>query len=299
MAKMSFSSDNKAAAQDNFPKLKLDQDESARIAIFEEPEVEFVHNLRTPKIVNGEVQYTTSKDGQRAMDFAFVSNPICLGDFNVLQERGIDPKNCPLCKAVQDAPDMFAQPKRRFAMHVFQYTTNGTSKPTKAFQGSVKIWAFTDQKFGEIADLRDEIPSGSLGDIDVVLGPCENKLFQKYKIISSPLVKWKESEATKGQFQEIIEENKAKDIRNFIGRVMKKEWMADEIVKVKKGWQQANGQNGETANDGLALAEPNLDAGLQNILNDTPEEAPKQNTPTQENKKDSGPVDFDDLLNSL
>lgn len=293
MPKMSFNSDNKSSGQDNFPKLKLDQDESARIAIFEEPEVEFVHNLRTPKIVNGEVQYKVAQDGSRQMDFAFVSNPICLGDFNTLEERGIDPKNCPLCKAVQDAPDMFQAPKRRFAMHVFQYTTNGTSKATKAFQGSVKILAFTDQRFNEIADLREEIESGNLSDIDVILGPCENKLFQKYKIIASPMVKWKETEATRAQFQEIIQDNRAKDIRNFIGRPMKKDWMADEIVKVKKGWQQANGQQGETANDGLASAEKDLDAGLGNLLNTN--ESKKTEAPVNSNKNEE-PVDFDKLL---
>lgn len=296
MPKMPFSSDNKSAGQDNFPKLKLDQDESARIAIFEEPEVEFVHNLRTPKIVNGEVQYKVAQDGARQMDFAFVSNPICLGDFNVLQERGIDPNNCPLCKAVQEAPDMFQAPKRRFAMHVFQYTTNGTSKPTKAFQGSVKIWAFTDQKFNEIADLRDEVESGKLTDIDVILGPCENKLFQKYKIIASPMVKWKESEATRASFQEIIEENRAKDIRNFIGRVMRKDWMPDEVAKVKKGWKQANGQQGETANDGLAGAEKDLDAGLGSLVNELDQPATQVETSP---KRNDAPVDFDALLKDI
>lgn len=297
MAKMSFSAANKASDQENFPKLKLDQDETARIAIYDEPEVGFVHNLRAPKIVNGEVQYkiVETKNGpDRQMEFDFVGNPICLGDFNVLQERGIDPKNCPACKAAQEAPDMFQAPKRRFAMHVFQYQTNGTSKPTKAFQGSVKVWAFTDQKFSEIIDLAEEAPEGDIKNVDLILGPCENKLFQKFKMISSPMVKWQESDATRSQFEDIVSENRAKDLEKFLGRSTKKEWLEDDLDKVRNKWRTVNGQKYEKANDGLAVAERNLDAGLANLLD---EETPKAaSTPV---KKDSGPVNFDDLLNGI
>lgn len=298
MAKMSFSANNKSADTENFPKLKLEQDESARISCFEEPEVGFVHNIRAPKILNGAVQYKTvkTKDGEREeMDFDFISNPLCLGDFNTLQDRGSDPKNCPACKAAQEAPDMFAPPKRRFAMHVFQYTTNGTSKPTKNFQGSVKVWAFTDQKFNELIDLMEEAPDGDITKIDIILGPCENKLFQKFKMIHSNQVKWRESEATQAQFQEITSENRAKDLEKFLGRSVKKDWLEDDLDKVRVRWKVAHGQANETANDGLAVVErPNLDAGLANLLDEDP-------TPQREVKqtKREDAANFDDILNSI
>lgn len=300
MAKMSFSANNKAADNETFPRLKLDQDESARISCYEEPEVGFVHNLRAPKIANGEVQYKTvnTKNGpDRQMDFEFIGNPICLGDFNTLQDRGIDPNNCPACKAAQEAPDMFAPPKRRFAMHVFQYQTNGTTKPTKNFQGAVKVWSFTDQKFGEIIDMMEEAPDGDIRNIDIVI-TCENKLFQNFKMIPSIQVKHKESDATHSQFESIIEDNRAKDLTKFLGRTTRKDWLEDDINKVKSKWRSANGLKDERADDGLASAERNLDAGLANLLDSSPE-TPKASQTKTSTKSNDEAASFDDILASL
>jgi hypothetical protein len=298
MARIEFKSENKARTFDSFPKLKLDQDETARIHIYEAPDSAFVHNVRKPKIVNGEVVYKTvqSKGGgtERQMDFDFVSNPICVGDADVVKERGVDPKNCPLCKAAQEAPDMFAAPKRRYAMHVFQYATNGTSKPTKNFQGSVKIWAFTDQKFGEIVDLLDEVKDNDPENVDFILGPCENKLFQKYKIITSPQVKRSESDASSAAFDEIVAENKVDDLSAFLGRKMKADWMHDEVDKVKRAWDQVNGTRGESNSDDLAGAERNLDAGLSTLLDE-----PKDSKPEATTSSDSDATDLETLLKGL
>lgn len=298
MAKMSFKAENKAADSESFPKLKLDQDESARIALFEEPEVGFVHNLRAPKVLNGEVQYQTvnTKNGpEKQMVFDFIGNPICLGNFDVLQERGIDPVNCPACKAAQEAPDMFAPPKRRFAMHVFQYTTNGTSKATRNFQGSVKIWSFTDQKFNELIDLLDEATDNNPRNIDVILGPCENKLFQKFKMIHSNQVAWKASDESQRAFESIIEENRAKDLMKFIGRSTKKDWLGDDLDKVRTRWKVVNGNSGETAKD--EMPERNLDAGLANLIDEPAQTAPVVSS--TETPKKNEPADLDELLAGL
>jgi hypothetical protein len=302
MAKMSFSSDNVAKSADNFPRLKLDQDETARIYVYDEPEFGFVHNLRTPKLINGVPQYKSGRDGKEELDFDFVGNPICTGDINVLLDRGSDPKNCVACEAAAKEPDMFQKPKRRFAMHVFQYNTNGTSKPSKNFQGTVKVWSFTDQKFAEIADLAEEAPNKSIKNVDLILGPCENKMFQKFKIISSGQVKWQESEATKSTFAEIIEENKAEDLDFFLGRPVKKvEYLLDDLDKVRRNWRIINGVNTETNADNLVGAERNLDAGLSNLLDTKPEPATAKvelsaDTPKKD-KEDA--VNLEDLLNGL
>jgi len=303
MAKMSFSSENKAEDLASFPKLKLDQDESGRISCFEEPEVGFVHNIRAPKIVQGEVVYkrVDTKNGpEMQMEYDFIGNPICLGDFNTLQDRGIDPKNCPACKAAQESPDMFQAPKRRFAMHVFQYTTNGTKTPTKNFQGSVKIWAFTDQKFNELIDLMEEAPGRDLREIDIIVGPCENKLFQKFKMVHSNQVKWKDAPE---QFQEIIADNKAKDLTKFLGRSTKKDWLEDDLDKVRARWNVANGQKGEKANDSLAGSEKDLDAGLAGLLDDPWAGAKKEESKPATKKAGSddndAPVDFEELLKDI
>lgn len=294
MAKMSFSSENKSASSEQFPRLKLVQDETARIHIYEAPDVGYVHNLRMPTLVNGMPKYKSGPKGEE-MEFDFVGNPICLGKPDILQDRGMDPKNCPACKAAETNPDQFQRPKRRFAMHVFQYATNGTSKPTKSFQGSVKIWAFTDQKFNEIADLRDEAPNKDLSKIDVILGPCENQLFQKYKIIPSSMVKKDENQDL---FDEIIEENKVEDLEPFLGRVVKKvEYLEDDLDKIRARWRVVNGQASETNSDNLVGAERNLDAGLEGLLdNDTKASATKVEEKPR-NKQDA--VDLEDLLNGL
>lgn len=307
MAKMSFKSDNKANDAASFPKLKLDQDETARIVLFEEPEAGYVHNLRAPKMVNGEVQYQTvqTKNGpDRQMVFDFIGNPICMGNESVLADRGIDPNNCPACAAAKNEPDMFQAPKRRFAVHVFQYATNGTNKPTKNFQGAVKVWAFTDQKFGELVDILEEAPDGDMTKIDLILGPCENKLFQKFKIIHSNQVKYRESEASMAAFEEIISENRAKDLSLFLGRpVKKKEYLEDDLDKVRVRWKAVNGQSGEKANDGLAEAERGgLEAGLAGLLDE-----PAKPEVSVAAGKDSASVtstsseapDLDELLASL
>lgn len=299
MAKMTFSSENVAKSGDNFPRLKLDQDETARIAIYSDPEYGFVHNLRQPKLVNGRPQYKPGRDGKEELDFDFVSNPICMGDLGVLVDRGIDPKNCPACEAASKEPDMFQKPKRRFAMHVFQYNTNGTSKPTKNLQGSVKVWSFTDQKFAEIADLASEAPGGDIKNVDLILGPCENKMFQKFKIISSPLVKWKENEEL---FNEITEENKAEDLEFFLGRpVKKKEYLLDDLDKVRATWRKMRGEANETASDNLVGAERNLDAGLANIIDTVPTPATSEVNLTNTKKKsdEEEAADLESLLNGI
>jgi hypothetical protein len=298
MAKMSFTSENKSASQEQFPRLKLVQDETARIHIYEAPDVGFVHNLRMPTLVNGMPKYKSGPKGEE-MEFDFVGNPICLGKADILQDRGMDPKNCPACKAAEANPDQFQRPKRRFAMHVFQYATNGTSKPTKTFQGSVKIWAFTDQKFNEIADLRDEAPNKDISKIDVILGPCENQVFQKYKIISSSNVKKDESERNQELFDEITEENKVADLEPFLGRVVKKvEYLEDDLDKIRARWRVVNGQASETNSDNLVGAERNLDAGLEGLLdNDTPKTSTNVEDKPARNKQEA--VDLDDLLSGL
>lgn len=292
MPKMSFTSGNRASEIENFPKLKLENKESARIVVVEEPEAAFVHNLRAPKIVNGVVQYKGEE-----MDFDFMGNPICLGDENIIRERSIDAKNCPACKAAQEQPDMFSAPKRRYATHVYQYQTNGTNKAPANGEGSVKVWAFADQKFGELIDIYEEAEK-SPDEVDLILGPCENSIFQKFKIIAGQKTAWQSNDATRQRFQEAVSANKSKDLYRYIGRKMSKEFIEDKVDEVRRKWAQAKNQSGESANDGLAGAERNFDAGLANLLDETPT-APKQTESTPARNSDNpefGSKSFEDIL---
>jgi hypothetical protein len=298
MARMSFSSNNRGAEIEQFPKLSLANKESARVVVIHEPESAFVHNLRAPKLINGEVQYKGEE-----MDFDFVGNPICLGDENIVQERGLDVKNCPACKAYQDfGADQFSLPKRRYATHVFQYQTNGTTKAPNNGEGTVKIWAFAPQKFNELIDIYEtandesDNPVGPQ-DLDLLLGPCENAMYQKFKIIQSAKVAWKLNDSTKQRFEDAVASNKSKDLYRYIGRKMGKEFMTDKVDEVRRKWAQAKGQSGESNSDGLP--ERDLNAGLANILSDDPWKDAMDKTEAKNTNSSLEAESFDDILSKL
>lgn len=295
MGKMSFTSSNRATEIENFPKLKLENKESARIVVVEEPEAAYVHNLRAPKLVNGVVQYKGEE-----MDFEFMGNPICLGDENIVKERGLDAKNCPACKAAQEQADMFSVPKRRYATHVYQYQTNGGNKAPASAEGTVKVWAFADQKFGELIDIYEEAGEEPTS-VDLILGPCENATFQKFKIIPGQKAAWKANDATRARFQEAVANNRSKDLYRYIGRKMSAEFIEDKIDDIRRKWAQAKGQANETSADGYAVAERDLDAGLQNLLDEVPEqkEVKSASATTNTVTTSTGAGTFDDILAEL
>lgn len=295
MGKMTFTSSNRAFEIENFPKIKLENKESARLVVLEVPESAFVHNLRAPKIVSGQVQYNGEE-----MIFEFIGNPICLGDENVVKERTIDVKNCPACKAVQENPDWFQAPKRKYATHVYQYVTNGSNKAPASGEGNVKVWAFADQKFGELIDIFESANEESdepvdIRDIDLLLGPCENPMYQKYKILPGKSA-WKAKPETRSRFESSVEANRCKDLYRYIGRKMGRDFIDDKVADVRRKWNQANNTTGEVANDGLASVERNtLDAGLSSLLEEpkTEVQKPARQEPT------ANLQDYDDILNNL
>jgi hypothetical protein len=297
--KMSFSTENLAPERENFPKLKLGAQESARIYAFESPVAAYVHNLRKPKIINGRVQTIKDQKGNTGWDYDFVSNPLCIGDPDTIRQEGSDAKNCPACKAVKDHGwDMFKPPVRKFAMHVYQYTTNGNASIPRTMNGDTKVWVFSDKKFGELVAINDSFASlGGLAGVDLQLGPCVSAVFQQFNILPSPEVAWNKLANGKERLEE-AKLNQAKDLYFYIGRKMSKDAMEDKVAEIVTAHRQANGLSGESASDDLAGAE-NLDAGLANLLSD---DSPKPAASNTSNKSDSDELeggDFEDILKSL
>jgi hypothetical protein len=130
-----------------------------------------------------------------------------------------------------------------------------------------------------------------------MLGPCENALFQKFKMVPSMKVKYKESEQSEAAFQEIVSENKAKNLENFLGRPVKRvEYLEDDLAKVREAWDVVHGRANESRSDGLHKVERNLDAGLMSILDEAPEQ-PKEVKASVTKQPDGGEVrSFDDIL---
>jgi hypothetical protein len=297
--RMSFTSNNLAPEKENFPKIKLGPKESARIHVFESPVAAYVHNLRAPKIVDGRVSTVwDKKNNVEAWEYDFVANPLCLGDQNTLEASGTDPKNCPACKAVKDHGwDMFKPAQRRFAMHVFQYTTNGSSAAPKAFNGEVKIWSFADKKFGELVAAANEY-DGDLSKADLLLGPCENATFQLFNIVHSAKVAWRQLGVSEDAFNALVAANQSKDLYFYLGRKMGKDTMQDKVDEIVAKTRQANGLVGESADDGLAGVE-NLDAGLASLLDDdkpAPVATPAAVTTSANTDEDKS---FEDILNEI
>jgi hypothetical protein len=292
MSKMSFTSANRAADRENFPKLSLEQNETARIVVTDVPDTAFVHNFRAPKIVSGVVQHKGED-----FDYAFLGNPICLGNEDILRERGMDAKNCPACAAAQEYPDMFTAPKRRYAVHIYQYQTNGTSKAPANGAGVVKVWSFTDQKFNELVDIFEEGEVEEPRNLDIVL-TCENKLYQNMKIIPGQKTAWQANAATRSLFEETLAANKAKDIYSYLGRKMSADFIKDKIDEVKRNWSRAKGQSGESANDNFSGVERgSLDAGLAGLLDEPKATPAAYSAPVITDNSSGG--DFDDILKSL
>lgn len=320
MAKIEFSSENKVKSDFDFPKLYLDHGERARIVCIETaPEVEFVHTLNAPQIINGEVvmEKVKQKDGsiteKPKMDF--VGRHICFGNPNTMAEKGKDPANCPTCAAGQQSDAIWGA-KRRFAMHVVQYKTQpGSFKIQDPFSAELVVWSFTDKTFNTLTDIMEE--HGDLRKKDLLLGPCENKMYQNFDIQVGGTAEWLVVEANTNFVKSLYAQNKLEDLTPAIARKISKEMAQDDIQKVLLKHAQAYGGNtgeGSSASAGEVAGGMDLDGLLSGPSGSqttpavpesteapapTPvaEVAPQVEEPKAEEPKKT--LDFDSLLDGL
>ncbi len=264
MPKIGFKTENKKAQVSyDFPKLKLKAGERARIAVLQEPEMEYVHNFRKPVIENGKVKMETAKrrDGSeyQTEKMAFVRNPICRGDFSTLEEKGVDPKNCPACKMAQDNPDWMQAPKRRYAMHVIRYRTkSGSFAVADPFAVETLVWSFPDRIFNKLIEFGEEL-GGDLKKADLMLGPCENENFQKFDITIGQKAEWATSDETKRMVKATLQGGMIPDLKVAIGNDQTEHYMKQDLETIAEAWAQARGGDEEKS-------APNLSEGLDNLF---------------------------------
>lgn len=275
MPRLEFKSTNLAEQREDFPKLKLDQGEVARITCPENPHVEFVHNLRMPTIgPDGRAVYEKDRQGNDKQKFDFVGRPICLGDVSILEDQGLDPKNCPVCREAKKS-DYVDAPVRRFAMHVIQYNTKADGTPSKPFGAAVKVWSFTDHVFTKLVGMVNEY--APLRELDIAL-ECTNKLFQQYEMKANPMkVWWKQDKDSENLINEVYENNQAKDLAGFCGRTTKREFMEGDIVKIKQRWDQLSGRSAPSL--ATEVDAPSLGEGLNDLLGGSTKPAAKDEKP--------------------
>ncbi len=296
--------DNKIETAANFPRLKLDVGERARILCIEkQPTFAYVHELRAPKIVNGKAEMVSRerKDKTTFLDYAmdFIGRPLCLGDLGVLQDKGVDAANCPLCARAQEC-DEVGPPRRRFASNVIKYATKPDGNLRLPVQCELVVWTYTDQIFNKLVDIVNEW--GSLREHDLLLGPCTNKDFQKFEIGVAKVAAWQTDEQIKQLVVETYSNNRITDLESCCGRKVERRWMDNDIESIAARWRIARGQpvpaDGTEGADARTLTE-----GLGDLLGAGPAGAPSvapsvvpDEVPAAPALGATGGLDFTDLL---
>lgn len=263
--RVEFKADNKVAKTNyDYPKLKLKTGERARILVgLESPIVEYVHTLRKPQVINGIPQMTMEKRKDQTeyetnkMDF--VGRPLCLGDGGILADKGIDPKNCPICKLAQSNPDMTGAPQRRYAMHIIRYRTKpGSVDVATPFAPEVLVWSFTDTVFNKIVDAAEEW--GDLRKHDLLLGPCKSENFQQFDISVAAQAAWLENPEAKALTVETFKSNQIPDLSIACGSAKELRWIEEDLTSIKAAWAEVSGATAAPVNT------TSLDSDLSGLM---------------------------------
>ncbi len=299
--RMPFLPENKLATAQNYPKLRLDYNERRRILCVEEPVFAYTHVLRAPKIIDGKPVMVKAqrkdKSTYETFDKDFLGRPQCLGDLDSLTQNGLAPDACPVCELAQES-DVVSAPERRFAMHIIDYAIKGDGFDIRSpFSVGVEAWAFADGTFNRIVDIATEWASqGGLQKHDLLLGPCENKDFQKFDIRVSATAAWLENEERKSLTVETFKENKfGGDLEEFCGRKVEKAWLLDDLEKIKARWRIANGESPFESPESSELLQP---SGLSSGLDDLLSEAANASTNGETTPQQSDSVSIGDILAS-
>lgn len=307
MPRVEFVEENIKKNDYDYPKFKLEKKgELARVAILEAPVAEFVHNIRKPKLVNGVAQKETKtkRNGEQYEDYVyeFVSRPICLGDYGVLQEDGSDPDRCPICAEAKRS-DRFYAPQRRFALHVVRYDTNSKLEVKEPFGARTEVYSFTDKVFGELFGFKQQ--GFDLRKHDIIF-KAENPTFAGYNLSVTMEAEWLKSEERKKYIGALLnKDNLAPDLSIFCGSRKSEKQIEYDIRAVHEAWDIATGVRAVSAVD-AALSSVGASASLVGDLDDilgtaTATDADGWALPTSDEAKseDDGPaLDFETLASS-
>lgn len=291
MPKITFSSENTKRSDFDFPKLKLVKDERARLAFVEpNPEFEYQHRLQIPQLADGvpvmEVKQNRKNENYETNKLDFISTPICTGNLEVLEDKGIDPDNCIMCKYAAETGHTSA-PARRFAIHVVRYATKPNSfEIALPFRVENIVWSFTDQIFNKVTEFAEAWKDdGGLQSHDILMGPCTNAAFQKAELAIAPTAEWRKDKERVELVKQTIRENRAKDLSVFCGSKISDTLVQGHLDRIEGAWNEIKRFEARGA-QGSPAQKMELDAGLSNLLESTPAASQQKQTI----------VDMDDLL---
>lgn len=311
MPKVTFSSENKVKTTNyDYPKLRLAKDEKALLILMEDPQVEYVHTLRKPKLENGKAVTITKtrkdKTTYEDYDMQFLSRPLCKGDYNILEDKGADPKNCPICKLASENSEYADAPQRRYAMHVVRYRTKGSSFDLiNPFSVELLVWSFTDRYFNQLIEFKEEWGDLRKHDIKV---ECTNKDFQNFDLQVASKAQWLADADRQSIVKQTYKENQLDDISIAIGQNKELKWLNEDLDSIREAWSAIKGI--AQADEGW-YKEEEVDAALADDLNsildtddeddevEAPKPAKKAPKKAKAEESDDVEIDLDDLLNDL
>jgi hypothetical protein len=276
MPEIDFSPENKKQSAFDFDKFKLKKGERARIVLLAKPTFAWAHNLRAPQIVNGQAVKTTKQRTNRSGEvigeytdyvYDFISRPLCLGDYGILQDKSVDPDNCPACKMSKEGEEV-NPPERRFAVNVIRYATQGNGQLVTPFSCTCLVWAFNEKTFGQLLGIAEEYSeAGGLLGRDLLIGPCINEGFQNMESMSAGAKNvWQASEDIKTRVMETFNANKVENLEAACGRKVERRWMENDLETVAYRFGIAKGTI--RPNDGTdTVAGKSLNEGLTDLIN--------------------------------
>lgn len=315
MPEIDFAPESQRYQSVNFDKLKLRKDERARVVLLEKPHFEWVHTLKSPKILNGEpVMVEVTRRGEKVQDYDmdFVGRPLCLGDAGTLQDDGVDDKNCPACKRSAET-DEVNPPERRFAANVIRYKIRTDGTPVTPFSCDSVVWQFGEGYFNKLVAIAQEF--GALVGKDLILGPCQVESYQKYDISAGGQNLWTVDERVTAIVKETHDNNRVADLTPACGRKQEARWMREDIEKIRKRWAQARGDQTQPQaeheysadaaelskglDDLLAGSSPATGVDAQLLARDQLAAAPSAATPNPPAADEGEAIDFSKLLEGL
>lgn len=317
MAKISFSKEFKPRQNVRLDKLSLEKGERARIALIAEPEAQFVHTLNKLVLDENtgqalmEVKTTQKGDEYSAPATEYAGRFACTGEFDTVQEKGVDPDNCPFCAAAEES-GAFDSPRRYIAQLVFQYVLqpNSFKIQDKPFmQGKVIPWVYTDAKYSKLYDLNEELSDdddSAVGDagifgVDLMLGPCESGTYQNYDIQATRKLEWAADKSRK-EYVEDLRNAYEGDITTLFGKVATPAEAKRVIFDVQAAFDAANNPHGQSNDRLRSSSSEAVDTMFSGGAKDDGEEAyePVENVDTseEEDKSDASEVrSLSDLIN--
>lgn len=266
--------------------------------------MEWVHTIKAPVFGDdGKPLMEQRSSGKNATKMVYATNfigrPICLGDPDVLAEKGLDTGACPVCRKIQellddgvsDAWDL--RPQARYSMPVIRYeTTRATDPNSLRMPPSAKVclwnmsqWTYhrLDDAFTGIAELLDkDVDDVSLKMADLGVH-CENAQWMKIDRVDAFRPMWGKDP----RFKELVvelwrnEENRPTEEQRQAGcgRKSTAEFMARDADNAAADWYRAaRGESSDGGQDALSDGK-DLDEAMLGLLGEEDQSDPLADHP--------------------